>query len=135
MSMSNREITYGEAVREAIAEEMRRKIATGGFLAVVVLIIWALVDLHLSTKRELSGTRQLLISGASLEELERAIGKATHEYSADQIPEYLKSVSGFREREGTMVRVYNKEGLPYWWVLVQIEGDNEKIVWHAVAER
>lgn len=114
---------------------MKPKIAIGILFVAATLIIWAFVDLHLSTKKELRDTQRLLNSGVSLNELERAIGRATHEYPAAQIPEYLKSADGFEERDGTIVRVYKKEGLPYWWVHVQFEADDSEIVWHAIAEQ
>ncbi len=89
------------------AEEMKQKIALAASLAVAALIIWTFLELHMSTTRRIHDTQRLLDSGASVEELERTIGRATQEYSAGSIPKYLGFVDGFEEREGTIVRVEN----------------------------
>lgn len=114
---------------------MKQKIPTAILLGVVGLIIWSLVSLHLETKKQLRMTQRLLKSGGSLEELERTIGRSTHEYSANEIPGYMKLVDGFQMREDSIVRQYNKEGLPYWWVLVQFTKEDSEIVWYLAAER
>ena len=118
-----------------VLQEMKHKIAIAAMLAVAAMIIWTVFDLHMSTTRRIQYAQRLLNAGTSVEELERAIGTATQEYSSGSIPEYLKSVEAFEDRKGTVVRVYNKEGLPYWWVVLQIEKADSKIIWHLVAER
>jgi hypothetical protein len=114
---------------------MKLPIIIAALLAVAAMIIWTVIDLHLSTARRIDDVQRLLNAGTSVEELERAIGTGTHEYSSGSIPEYLKSVEAFEDRKGTVVRVYNQEGLPYWWVVLQIDKADSKIVWHLVAER
>lgn len=114
---------------------MTRKIAMTVIVGLVGLMIWSLVSLHLSTRRQIQAAREILESGGSLEALERLIGNPTREYRHGETPAYLRAFDGFKARDGTLLRVYNKEGLPYWWVHVQVAGGDSKIVWYAVANR
>ena len=113
---------------------MKHKILIAILLGGVALVGWTFVSLHLETKKGMRTAQQILNSGGSLEELEEAIGTPTHEYSSSEVPRNLNNIDGFEMREGDLVRQYNKEGLPYWWVLVKFTKKDSEILWFRVAQ-
>ncbi len=113
---------------------MKRKILIAVSLGVAGLVVWSFVSLHLETKEQMRTAQRILNSGGSLEELEEAIGTSSHEYLASDVPTGIKNIDRFQLREDAIVRQYNKEGLPYWWVVVQFTKNGSEILWFRVAE-
>jgi hypothetical protein len=111
------------------------KILSATLLVFAALIVWAFLDMYQATGQQIRITRQILDDSGSLEDLEEAIGRPNREYSGTEIPDYLASKEGFQRRDGTTVFVYQREGIPYWWVLVQVNEDDSEIVWYLVDKR
>lgn len=113
---------------------MKHKILAVILLGGVALVGWTFVSLHLNTKNGIRIAQQILNSGGSLEKLEEAVGTPTHEYRASDVPRHVNDIDGFEVREGSLVRQYNQEGLPYWWILVQFSEEDSEILWFRVAQ-
>ncbi|QQL45461.1 hypothetical protein [Sulfuriroseicoccus oceanibius] len=113
---------------------MKHKTLIAILLGGIVIVGWVFVSLHFDTKKQMQTAQQILNSGGSVEDLEEAIGTSTHEYPASEVPEFVNSIDGFKIREGTEVRQYSMEGLPYWWVLVQVTKEDSEILWFRVAQ-
>ena len=113
---------------------MKKNIATIVFLMLAGFVIWLVVTPLFETRRGMRVAQKILNSGCSLEELEILMGQPTYIYSGNNVPEKIRKLDGFQMRDDTVIRQYHKEGLPYWWVLVQSAGKDSEILWYRVAE-